>query len=106
MVSDVAAASQTEKSELVIGKADKNALTHVYVVQHGKKNAVKRIDINRATSKDLTEADSMTKHLADAIVSYRERHGRFKSLQSLSGVAAYRELSEKQKARLKEQVRV
>jgi len=57
--------------------------------------AAAKVDINKATAKDLMKVKGMTASKAKAIVSYRKKHGDFKSLDELKDVKGFKKMNEK-----------
>src|SRR6478735_9282574 len=55
-----------------------------------------KVDINKASTKELMKVKGISSAKAKAIVSYRKSHGEFKSLDDLKDVKGFKKLSEKQ----------
>lgn len=51
-----------------------------------------KVDLNKATVKDLMKVKGINASKAKAIVSYRKKHGDFKSLDELSQVKGFKKL--------------
>lgn len=51
-----------------------------------------KVDINKATMKELKKVKGLSHAKAKAIVSYRKKHGDFKSLDDLSNVKGFKKM--------------
>jgi competence protein ComEA len=51
-----------------------------------------KVNINTATAKDLMKVKGLNAAKARAIVSYRKKHGDFKSVEDLSSVKAFKKI--------------
>lgn len=54
-----------------------------------------KVDINKATRKELTKVKGITPSKAKAIIEYRKKNGDFKSLDDLTNVSGFKTLNEK-----------
>ena|SRR3990167_8306342 len=52
-----------------------------------------KVDLNKATTKDLMKVKGLSSSKAKAIVAYRKKHGDFKSLDDLSNVKGFKKMS-------------
>lgn len=53
-----------------------------------------KINLNTATAKELQKVKGVNSSKAKAIVSYRKKHGEFKSLDDLKQVAGFKKMNE------------
>lgn len=64
-----------------------HAVSHHHRVQaHGKVKSTAPVDINHATATELTTLKGIGEKKAAAIISYRDSHGAFNSIDDLSKV--------------------
>jgi competence protein ComEA len=54
-----------------------------------------KVDINKATVKELMKVKGLSAAKAKAIVTYRKKHGDFKSVDDLKDVKGFKKLSDK-----------
>lgn len=54
-----------------------------------------KVDINKATVEELAKIKGMNHAKAKSIVSYRKKHGEFKSLDELKEVRGFKKMNEK-----------
>lgn len=65
---------------------------------------VVKVDINKATAKDLAKVKGMSPAQAKAIVVYRKKNGDFKSLEDLKNVKSFKKMNVEQMKDLEEQL--
>lgn len=53
-----------------------------------------KVDINKASAKELMKVKGLTKRTAKAIVAYRKAHGDFKSFDELKEVKGFKKMNE------------
>ena len=53
-----------------------------------------KVDVNKATVKELAKVKGLTTGKAKAIVSYRKKHGDFKSLDELKDVRGFKKMND------------
>ncbi len=53
-----------------------------------------KVDINKATAKELMKVKGLNAAKARAIVAYRKKHGEFKSLDDLKEVKGFKKMNE------------
>jgi len=56
---------------------------------------VEKLNINKATAKELAKVKGVTPNKAKAIVAYRKTHGDFKSVEDLKEVKGFKRIDEK-----------
>lgn len=54
-----------------------------------------KVNINKATAKELTKVKGLNGSKAKSIVAYRKKHGDFKSLDDLKEVKGFKKMDEK-----------
>ncbi len=54
-----------------------------------------KVNVNTATAKELMQVKGVSAAKAKAIVSYRKKHGEFKSLEDLKQVRGFKRMNEK-----------
>lgn len=65
---------------------------------------VTKVDINKATAKDLAKVKGMSPAQAKAIVVYRKKNGDFKSIEDLKNVKSFKKMNPDQMKDLQEQL--
>jgi competence protein ComEA len=68
--------------------------------------AEEKVDLNKATVKDLMKVKGLNAAKAKAIVSYRKKHGDFKSIDDLKEVKGFKKMNAKIMKKLEEQLTV
>jgi competence protein ComEA len=63
-----------------------------------------KLDVNKASVKELMKIKGLTAAKAKAIVSYRKKHGDFKSIDELREVKAFKKLNEKKMQLIEDQL--
>jgi len=63
-----------------------------------------KVNINTATAKELMKVKGINAAKAKAIVTYRTKHGDFKSVDDLRDVKGFKKVSEKTMKRLQDQL--
>lgn len=63
-----------------------------------------KVDINKATVKDLTKIKGITAARAKAIVAYRKKNGDFKSTDDLKNVKGFNKLKDNQLKEIQDQL--
>ncbi len=53
-----------------------------------------KVNINKATAKELAKVKGMSATKAKAVVAYRKKHGEFKSLDDLKEVKGFKKMNE------------
>lgn len=61
----------------------------------GASSAQDKIDLNKASAKELMKVKGMNKSKAVSIVAYRKQHGDFKSIDDLKEVKGFKRMNEK-----------
>jgi len=61
--------------------------------QAGTQATDSKINLNKATAKELMGVKGLTKKTAKAIVAYRAKHGDFKAIEDLSSVKSLKKMS-------------
>ncbi len=54
-----------------------------------------KVNLNKATAKELAKVQGLNASKARAIVSYRKKHGDFKSVEELKDVKGFKKMDEK-----------
>ena len=65
-----------------------------------------KVNVNTASAKDLMKVKGLNSAKAKAIVSYRKKHGEFKSLDELKQVKGFKKMNEKSMQDLQDQLTV
>lgn len=65
-----------------------------------------KVDLNKATAKELMSVKGISAAKAKAILSYRKKHGDFKSIDDLSAVKGFKKLKPEQLKDIQDQVSV
>jgi competence protein ComEA len=65
-----------------------------------------KVDLNKATVKDLMQVKGLNASKAKSIVSYRKKHGDFKSMDELKDVKGFKKLDEESLKSIQEQLTV
>lgn len=63
-----------------------------------------KVNVNKATAKELAQIKGMNPSKAKAIVAYRKKHGEFKSLDELKDVKGFKKMDEKTMKDLQDQL--
>lgn len=63
-----------------------------------------KVDINKATAKDLMKVKGLNAGKAKAIVAYRKKHGDFKSLDELKDVKGFKRMNEDTMKQIQDQL--
>lgn len=65
-----------------------------------------KVDLNKATAKDLMKVKGLTAAKAKAIVAYRKKHGDFKTLDELKEVKGFKKMKEDTLKQIEDQLTV
>ncbi len=65
-----------------------------------------KMDINKATAKELMKVKGLNVAKAKAIVAYRKKHGDFKSLDELKEVKGFKKMNEESLKEIEDQLTV
>lgn len=65
-----------------------------------------KVDLNKASKKELMAVKGLNAAKAKAIISYRKKHGDFKSLDDLKEVKGFNKLSEDQLKSIQDQLTI
>lgn len=65
-----------------------------------------KVDLNKASAKDLMKVKGLNAAKARAIVAYRKKHGDFKSVNDLMNVKGFKKMKEEKMKEVTEQVTV
>jgi len=63
-----------------------------------------KLDINKATVKDLVKVKGINAAQAKAIVAYRKKNGDFKNLEELKNVKGFKKLNDEQMKEIQDQL--
>lgn len=63
-----------------------------------------KVDINKATTKELSKVKGLSAGKAKAIVSYRKKHGDFKSLDELKDVKGFKKMNDSTMKQVQDQL--
>lgn len=63
-----------------------------------------KVDVNKASAKDLMKVKGISAAKAKAIVAYRKKHGDFKSLDDLKMVKGFKKMNEEQLKSIQDQL--
>ena len=65
-----------------------------------------KVDINKATKKELMSVKGLNSAKAKSIISYRKKHGDFKSLEDLKQVRGFKKMSDEQLKAIEDQLTI
>lgn len=65
-----------------------------------------KVDLNKATVKELMQVKGMSAAKAKAIVTFRKKHGDFKSIEDLKEVKGFKKMNEKSMKKIEDQLTV
>lgn len=65
-----------------------------------------KVDVNKATAKELMKVKGISAAKARAIVSYRKKHGDFKTLDELKDVAGFKKMHEDTMKQIQDQLTI
>lgn len=65
-----------------------------------------KVDVNKATVKELMKVKGLNRSKANAIVTYRKSHGDFKSLEDLKEVKGFKKMNDKTMKQIQDQLTV
>ncbi|MDR3476842.1 MAG: helix-hairpin-helix domain-containing protein [Gammaproteobacteria bacterium] len=65
-----------------------------------------KVDLNKATAKELMKVKGISAARAKAIVTYRKKHGDFKAVEDLKEVKGFKKMNEKTMQQVAEQLTV
>lgn len=65
-----------------------------------------KVDLNKATVKELMKVKGLNASKAKAIVTYRKKHGDFKSVEDLKEVKGFKKMNEKMMQKIADQLTV
>jgi len=65
-----------------------------------------KVDLNKATAKELMQVKGINAAKAKAIITYRKKHGDFKSVDELKEVKGFKKLNETKMQQIVDQVTV
>ena len=65
-----------------------------------------KLDLNKATTKQLMKVKGLNASKARAIVAYRKKHGDFKSLDELTNVKGFKKINQDQMKEIQDQLSV
>jgi competence protein ComEA len=65
-----------------------------------------KVDLNKATAKELAKVKGLSMTKARSIISYRKKHGDFKSLDDLKMVKGFKKMDEKTMKDIQDQLTV
>ncbi len=68
--------------------------------------SAEKVDLNKATVKDLMKVKGLSAAKAKAIVTYRKKHGDFKAIEDLKEVKGFKKMNDKKMQELTEQLTV
>jgi competence protein ComEA len=69
-------------------------------------SSTEKLDLNKATVKELMKLKGVSAAKAKAIVTYRKKHGDFKSVEDLKEVKGFKKLNEKKMQEIADQLTV
>lgn len=78
-----------------VADASSSATPSVSTDAAAPSSAQDKIDLNKASAKELMKVKGMNKSKAVSIVAYRKQHGDFKSLDDLKEVKGFKRMNEK-----------
>jgi len=63
-----------------------------------------KVDVNKATAKELSKVKGLSMGKAKAIVAYRKKHGDFKSLDELKDVRGFKKMNDETMKQIQDQL--
>ena len=89
-----------------VKKAPKMQKKAANAEQTGNMQQAEKIDLNKATAKELAAVKGLNANKARAIVTYRKKNGDFKSLEDLKQVKGFKRMDEKTLKDIQDQLTV
>ena len=83
-----------------------NATTEVTTTTTSTTTETTKLNLNTATAKELAKVDGLNKSKANAIVSYRKKHGDFKSVEDLKEVKGFKKMNEDTMKKIADQLTI
>lgn len=74
--------------------------------QQSGQGTEQKVDLNKASKKELMSVKGVNSQKAKAIISYRKKHGDFKSLDDLKEVKGFNKMSDDQLRSIQDQLTV
>jgi competence protein ComEA len=74
--------------------------------QQSAQGTEQKVDLNKATKKELMSVKGINSAKARAIISYRKKHGDFKSLDDLKEVNGFKKMSDDQLKSIEDQLTI
>lgn len=74
--------------------------------QSSNATQAEKLNINKATAKELAKVKGLNMTKAKAIVTYRKKNGDFKSLDDLKEVAGFKKMTEETMKNIQEQLTI
>lgn len=68
--------------------------------------SAEKVDVNKADAKELMKVKGISAARAKAIISYRNKHGNFKSIDDLKEVKGFKRMNEKTMQKITDQLTV
>lgn len=87
-----AAGNAQPQQNTTVAQADNTATQATTGDQAGTTATDTKININKATAKDLSKVKGLSMSKAKQIVAYRTKHGDFKSVDDLSNVKGFKKI--------------
>lgn len=84
--------------------ADANSTANTQAAQPAAEQT--KVDLNKATAKDLMKVKGLTASKAKAIVAYRKKHGDFKSLDDLKEVKGFKKMKDDTMKQIQDQLTI
>lgn len=112
LATSVFAADENNNAAQNPAAADNNSHAIQSADASGKTNAAmgseqatdQKVDINKASIKDLRKVKGLSAGKARAIVAYRKKHGDFKSLDELKDVNGFKKMNEENMKKIQDQL--
>lgn len=92
-------ATGTDTTAMQLAAGDTTTTTNVSTEQT-------KVDVNKATAKELMKVKGISPPKAKAIIAYRKQYGDFKSLDDLSKVKGFKSMNEKTLKAIQDQLSV
>jgi len=89
-----------------VAMADQSTTTTTTTTTEATDQQSTKIDLNKATVKQLSKVKGLTSAKARSIVAYRKRHGEFKTLDDLSNVKGFKKMNEETLKRIQDQLTI
>lgn len=96
----------TDTTTTATQPTDPNAASSTTTTTEQTTTTTDKVDINKATAKDLMKVKGLNASKARAIVAYRKKHGDFKSTDELANVKGFKKMKPEMMKEITDQLSV